>query len=85
MTAIAARVFETAMALGDEERIVLAERLLGSVHNDPEIFAEQLQIAKRRVAEIESGMVKAIPGALIPQYQSNLKHHESPTSVRTGL
>ena len=62
MTAIAERLFETAMALGDEERIALAERLLGSVHDDPEIFAEHLEIARRRAAEIESGMVKAIPG-----------------------
>lgn len=62
MTAIAEQLFETAMALGDEERIALAERLIGSVHDDPEIFAYHLEIAKRRVAEIESGMVKAIPG-----------------------
>ncbi len=62
MTAIAEQLFETAMALGDEERIALAERLIGSVHDSPEIFAEHLEIAKRRVAEIESGKVKAIPG-----------------------
>jgi hypothetical protein len=40
----------------------LAERLIESVHDDPEIFAEQLEIARRRAAEIESGLVKAIPG-----------------------
>ena len=62
MTAIAERLFETAMALGDDERIALAERLLESVQDDPEIFAEQLEIAQRRFAEIESGLVKAIPG-----------------------
>jgi len=62
MTAIAEQLFETAMALGDEERIALAERLIGSVHDDPEIFAAHLEIANRRVAEIESGMVNAIPG-----------------------
>jgi putative addiction module component (TIGR02574 family) len=50
------------MALGDEERIALAERLIESVHDDPEIFAEQLEIARRRAAEIQSGLVKAIPG-----------------------
>ena len=62
MTAIAEQLFETAMALGGEERIALAERLIGSVHDDPEIFAKHLEIANRRIAEIESGMVKAIPG-----------------------
>lgn len=62
MTPIAEQLFETAMALGDEERIALAERLIESVHDDSEIFAEQLEIAKRRITEIESGMVKAIPG-----------------------
>jgi hypothetical protein len=35
------------MALGDDERIALAERLLESVQDDPEIFAEQLEIARR--------------------------------------
>ncbi len=62
MTAIAKQIFETAMALGDEERIDLAERLIGSVQDDPGIISEHLEIAKRRAAEIESGMVKAIPG-----------------------
>jgi hypothetical protein len=62
MTAIAEQLFETAMALGDEERIALGERLIESVYDDPEILAEQLKIAKRRAAEIESGVVKAIPG-----------------------
>lgn len=63
MTTIVEQLFETAMALGDEERIALAERLIESVHDDPEIFAEHLEIAQRRAAEIESGMVKAIPGS----------------------
>jgi putative addiction module component (TIGR02574 family) len=62
MTAIAEQIFEKAMTLGDEERITLAERLIGSVHDDPEIVAEHLEIAKRRAAEIESGTVDAIPG-----------------------
>jgi hypothetical protein len=62
MTVIAERLFETAMALDDEERVALGERLIESVYDDPEIFAEQLEIAKRRADEIESGMVKAISG-----------------------
>lgn len=60
MTAIAERLFETAMALGDDERIALAERLLGSVHDDPEIFAEQLAISHRRLQQILSGEVKTV-------------------------
>lgn len=62
MTAIAEQLFEKAMALGDDERIALGERLIESVYDDPEILAEQLEIAKRRAAEIESGVIKAIPG-----------------------
>ena len=62
MTTTTEQLFETAMSLCDEERIALAERLIGSVHDDPEIFAEHLEIAQRRAAEIESGLVKAIPG-----------------------
>ena len=60
MTAIAEQLFEKAMALGDEERIALAERLFESVHDDPEVLAEHLKIVQRRVDEIESGMVEAI-------------------------
>jgi putative addiction module component (TIGR02574 family) len=49
------------MALGEDERIALAERLMGSVHDHPEILAEHLEVARRRAAEIDSGVVKAIP------------------------
>jgi hypothetical protein len=60
MTAISEQLFETAMALGDEERLALAERLMESVHDDPEIFAEQLAVSRRRLQEILSGEVETV-------------------------
>jgi hypothetical protein len=55
MTAIAERLFETAMALGEDERVALAERLLESVQDDPELFVEQLAVLHRRLQKILSG------------------------------
>lgn len=44
-----------AMALSDEERVALAERLLTSVHFDPQLQKMWLDEAARRDALMESG------------------------------
>lgn len=62
MTAVAERIFNEAQALGEDERIALVERLMGSVYLETAICAEHLEISRRRAAEIESGLVEAIPG-----------------------
>ncbi len=62
MTAIAEQLFETAMALGDEERIALAERLIGSISPDAAIFTAQLDEIEKRAADLASGAAIAIPG-----------------------
>ncbi|HCN30886.1 MAG TPA: hypothetical protein DIT64_19630 [Verrucomicrobiales bacterium] len=57
MTITVDRVFEDALCLTGESRIVLAERLLESVPHDPSVFEAQLAVAIRRADEMESGAV----------------------------
>ena len=56
-------ILEQAMALPIEERSHLAEDLLDSLRTDEEraIEKEWIAVAKRRLAEVEAGLVKPIP------------------------
>lgn len=62
MTTTVQKVFEEALTLSEDSRVVLAERLLESVAPSPEIVAEQLEVVKRRIADLESGRVQPVPG-----------------------
>jgi putative addiction module component (TIGR02574 family) len=72
-------VFEEALSLSEESRILLAERLLESVPPDKGIFEAQLQVAARRADELEAGRVTGIPGseALARVRESILRRSES--------
>lgn len=50
-----------ALRLAPEERVRLADRLLASLSADPAIEAAWAEEAVRRLAEIESGTVAAVP------------------------
>jgi putative addiction module component (TIGR02574 family) len=56
-------IIEEAASLPVEERVVVIDSLLQTI-NPPvaEIEAEWIKVAKRRLAELRSGQVKAIPG-----------------------
>ena len=56
-------ILEQAMALPIEERSWLAEDLLDSLRTDEEraIEKEWIEVAERRLAEVEAGLVKPIP------------------------
>jgi putative addiction module component (TIGR02574 family) len=58
------RVFEDALSLPADERLHLVERLLTSLNLpvDKEIDRLWAEEAQRRVAQIESGQVKLVPG-----------------------
>lgn len=62
MTTITEQIFETAMSLCDEERIRLAERLIGSISPDRDILTAQLEEIDKRAADLASGEAIAIPG-----------------------
>jgi putative addiction module component (TIGR02574 family) len=57
-----------AMALSDDERVALAERLLTSVHFDPQIQKAWLDEADRRYARMESG---EDPGLTVEEFFSD--------------
>lgn len=54
-------LFAEALELDNDNRIELAERLMGSISTDPEIFAEQIAVSERRLQEILSGEVEPVP------------------------
>ncbi len=64
MAAALEHILEEALALPDESKLTLAERLIESVntHIPPEIEARQMAEVQRRVEEVQSGRVKLVPG-----------------------
>ena len=48
--------------LSEDSRVVLAERLLESVTPDPQVVTEQMEIVRRRSADLEAGAVQPVPG-----------------------
>lgn len=63
-----------ALELGPEERAQLAERLLASLPRDSEVQAAWDEEIKRRVAELEAGLMETIPAAeVFAEARSRLK------------
>jgi len=64
MAATVERILEEALALTDDARLLLAERLVESVNAsaNPEIEARQLAEVRRRMAEVSEGRVKLVAG-----------------------
>ena len=75
-------IFRDAMALPPEARAELTERLVESLGQDisPEITSEQLAEVRRRIAQVESGEVKLIPGDEALARVRNLLAHHLPSS-----
>jgi hypothetical protein len=57
MSATWERILEDALALPDDSRLLLAERLVESVTEsaNPEVEARQLGDVRRRMADVEAG------------------------------
>ncbi len=63
MTTLVDELSQRALELPPEEPVRLAERLLATVHEvDAEVDAAWDEEIKRRLAEIDNGTVKLIPG-----------------------
>jgi putative addiction module component (TIGR02574 family) len=75
-------IFRDAMTLSPEVRAELAERLIGSLAEDvsPEITEAQLAEIKRRIADVESGKAKLIPGDEVLARARRLLAERTPTS-----
>lgn len=58
--------------------MALVERLIISMPAYREVETEQIEIAKRRLAEMESGNVEGVPGELVlAKIQSSLEARRS--------
>lgn len=55
-------LFNEALALPDESRLQLVERLIPTIAGDSALEEEQLAEASRRREEVRSGQVQTIPG-----------------------
>ncbi|MFM8471063.1 MAG: addiction module protein [Limisphaerales bacterium] len=56
------QVLEEALMLSDDSRVALAERLIESVAPAPQVVAAQMEVVRRRIADLESGRVQPVPG-----------------------
>ena len=73
------RVFEDALCLTEEGRILLAERLLESVPPDKSIFEAQVAVAVGRANEMDTGVVEGIPGAdALRQVRETIQRRSEP-------
>lgn len=63
MSVTVERVFEDALCLSEEGRILLAERLLESIPPDKSVFEAQVAVAVNRANDMDSGQVAGVPGA----------------------
>lgn len=75
-------IFREALTLSPEMRAELAERLVGSLAEDvsPEVTAAQLAEVKRRVAEVESGEARLVPGEEVLARARRLLAEHAPKS-----
>lgn len=64
MTTVAKKVFDEALSLPAETRVVLIERLLISLNlpTQPEIDHLWAEEAERRISQIDKGEVRLVPG-----------------------
>jgi len=64
MPVVAKKVFDEALSLPAEARVSLVEKLLNSLNlpTQPEIDRLWAEEAERRIAQIDKGEVKLVPG-----------------------
>jgi putative addiction module component (TIGR02574 family) len=55
-------LYADAINLPEDSRLLLAEKLWESLTPSPEELEAQLEVVRRRIAELESGAVVAVPG-----------------------
>jgi putative addiction module component (TIGR02574 family) len=67
MPATIEAIFQKALTLSEDNRVWLAERLLESVPANAVVVEAQATVVRRRIAEMDSGRVKAVSGPEILQ------------------
>jgi hypothetical protein len=60
------KIIEQALSLPVEERALIADSLLRSLNMPiPDIDAKWTEVARRRLQELRSGKLKAVPGGMV--------------------
>ena len=67
MTATVDSLFSEALALPEDSRLQLLERLVSTLQIEPTLEAEQLREVRSRMEEVRSGQVTTIPGEQVFQ------------------
>lgn len=73
------QILEEALALPDDSKLMLAERLVESVsaHLPPEIEARQMAEVQRRIEEVQAGRVALVRGEVaLTKVREALDHGE---------
>jgi len=60
-------IYQKALTLSEDNRVWLAERLLASVPANSAIVEAQMSVVQRRLADLASGRLKAVPGPEVIQ------------------
>ena len=55
-------LFAEALALSDDARLQLVERLIPTIQSEPSLEVDQIQEVQRRMEDVRSGRVKTISG-----------------------
>lgn len=55
-------LFAEALALPDEARLQLVERLIPTIQSEPSLEAGQIAEVQRRMDDVSSGRVETLPG-----------------------
>lgn len=58
-------LFAQALALPEDSRLQLVERLIPTIQSEPSLEAEQIHEVQRRMDDVRSGRVKTLPGEQI--------------------
>jgi hypothetical protein len=61
MNATLDSVFSNALELPESSRLSLVERIIATLHSDPEVEREQLAVAEARLDGMRSGTVCGVP------------------------
>ena len=56
-------IYKDALSLSEDSRVILAERLIESVAQDPLILREQLAVVRQRLEDLDSGKELEVPGS----------------------
>ena len=79
MAAPLEQILEEALALSDDSKLALAERLVESVsaHVPPEVERRQMTEVQRRIEEVQAGRVELVQGdAALREVRETLDHRE---------